>query len=477
MTKSSDYVYSEPPAAPDSWNAGEVAEFDGGRLQASVYPPDADLNDGEVVKDAYVSFFDVSRSTRAVFSDTEEVLYVPMDGEVRGFVDYRIRGGAENEDVINHSVEVELVGEEGTVSENGGFSIPYEGLQDGSSDDPTPGTVSLTLRATFTATYIEDDEPVTEEITANDKVEVQPYNPALPPPIAVYGRHPNDDTSVFFLREGPWSSVAFDDGTTVHSNWRFFSARDTDWDRKLRFSTQRREGTTDQAYHPLQVHAYPSRSGVYVDGDAEVGNVLGDEYDPPSLSDGMNFDLSRGEYTATQGFELRYDGDVETGSIALKGIVRGTSVERPPFPNVQEIRTTDLNLSVTEVSDDAVEVKVTLRDSDGNPVDTRRDDGFVRVDGHGEVETGIDGTATVEISPPPSGAVVAEYVPVDWYEASTETTYVGDTDSINPNRDYGIFAELGMLSQLGVFLLPFLVSVYFLDRALGLGVWPPWRRI
>jgi hypothetical protein len=129
------------------------------------------------------------------------------------------------------------------------------------------------------------------------------------------------------------------------------------------------------------------------------------------------------------------------------------------------------------VSDDSVEVEVSLQDNKGNPVDTRRDDGFVRVDGHGRVNTSIDGTAEIEISPPPSGAVVAEYVPVNWYEASAEATYVGDTASINPRRDYGLFTELGMLSQLGVFLLPFLLSVYFLDKTLGLGIWPPWRRI
>jgi hypothetical protein len=81
----------------------------------------------------------------------------------------------------------------------------------------------------------------------------------------------------------------------------------------------------------------------------------------------------------------------------------------------------------------------------------------------------------MEISPPPSGAVTAEYVPSPWYEA--QTPYVGDTASINPNTDFDLISEIGMLFQLGVFLLPFLVSVYFLDRLLGLGIWPPWRRI
>jgi len=484
LAKASDYVFSEPPAAPDRWNAGEAAEFDGAGIQASVYPPGAELNDGEVVKDAYVNFFDVSRSTRAVFSDSREALYIPTDGEVRGFVDYRIaRAG------VNHSVEIELVGTGESVSGTGGFSIPYEGLTRGDltrrdpRGEPVPPDFSpgdepaeLMLRANVTAKYTKGNETVTENVVANDTVEVQPYNPSFPPPIAVYGSYPNDDTALFFLREGPWSSVSLPDGTTVQSNWMFFSARDTNWD-TMRVSTATGEGFTDQTYHPLQVYAYPSRSGVYVDGDAELRNVLGDEHDPPSLSEELSFDLPREEYKTTQGFDLQLDDDARTGSLTLRGIVRGTSAERPPFPRVQEIRTTDLDITVTDVNDESIEIELSLRDSEGNPVDTRRDDGVVRIDGHGEVETGIDGTAEVEISPPPSGAVVAEYVPVNWYEASAETTYVGDTSTVNPNRDYGVFAELGMLFQLGVFLLPFFLSVYFLDRMLGLGIWPPWRRI
>ncbi len=482
-TKASDYAYSEPPGAPDRWNAGEVGEFFGGSDRVSQYPPDANLRDGEAIKDVYVRTFGVSRSTLAHFSPDKEVLYVPSDGGVRGFTDYRI----EDEDVIDHSVEVEIAGAGPggeTVSGNGGFSVPYEGLAQrsgrrGTRQDPTQ-TTNITVRAEVTAKIeVEQDgetEVVTETVVAEDSVEVRPYDTSLPPPVAVYGRYPNNDTALFLLREEPWSSVDLPDGTTVHSNWRFFSAREEGWG-PMRLSTSRGSSVSDQVYHPLQVHAYPSRGGVHVEGDAELRNVLGDEYDPPSLSDGLSFALPRERYKTTQGFDLRHNGDAEVGSVELNGIVHGTSVERPPFPSVQEIRTTDLGLSVTEVSDDSVEVEVSLRDNDGNPVDTRRDDGFVRIDGHGRVNTSIDGTAEVEISPPPSGAVVAEYVPVNWYKASSEATYVGDTASINPRRDYGLFTELGMLSQLGVFLLPFLLSVYFLDRTLGLGIWPPWRRI
>gem|GEM_PF-6892334 len=483
LTQASDYAYAEPPAAPDRWNAGEVSDFFGGTARISQHPPDAELHDGEVVKDAYVRIFGVSRSTRVLFSPERDALYIPPDGEVRGFTDYRIEGN----EVLDHSVKIELVETESAVSGNGGFSIPYEGLtrSDLARPDPreepippdfSPGdvTAELTLRANITATYMDGNETETESIYVNDTIEVQPYNPVRPPPIAVYGQYPDDDTALFFLREGPWSSVSLSDGTTVQSNWRFFSARAEGWG-NMQLSTGGGSSVSEDIYHPLRVYAYPSRSGVHVEGDAEIQNILGDENEPPSLPEGLNFDLPRGEYTSVQGFDLRYDSESEAGNIRLNGIVQGTSAERSPFPSVQDIRSTDLNISVIGRQEDAINIEVSLINEEGDPVETRGDDGFVRIEGHGEVNTGIDGTAQMEISPPPSGAVTAEYVPSPWYEA--QTPYVGDTASINPNTDFDLIAEIGMLFQLTVFLLPFLVSVYFLDRLLGLGIWPPWRRI
>ncbi|MDZ7688450.1 MAG: hypothetical protein U5J64_06985 [Halobacteriales archaeon] len=490
LTKASDYAYAEPPGAPDRWNKGEVESFFGGTERISQHPPDAELHDGEVIKDAYVSIFDVSRSTRVIFSPQREVFYIPSDGEVRGFTDYRIEG----ENVTEHSVEIEIAETDGVISGNGGFSVPYEGLRRGDlvrrdpRDEPIPPdfspgdeTAELTLRANVTATReVENEgetETVTETVTVNDTVEVQPYNidsPTSQGPV-VYGQYPNDDTALFFLREVPWSSVRLPDGTKVQSNWRFFSTRAEGWG-NMQLSTASGSSVSEDVYHPLRVYAFPSRSGVYVDGDADIRNILGDRHDTPSLPEEMSFDLPRTRrYTSTHGFDLRYDGESESGNVELNGILHGTSTDAMPFPDVQRIIETDLTLEVVDESEDSIEVEVSLSDEEGNPIDTRRNDGIVRIDGRENVETGIDGKTTFEISPRPSGGVVAEYVPVPWYEA--DTPYAGDTASVNPEDDYQLFAEIGMLSQLGVFLLPFLLSVYFLDRALGLGIWPPWRRI
>jgi hypothetical protein len=261
LTRSSDYFYAEPPAAPDKWNEGEVAEVQGSGDRLSVYPPGVNLKNGNTVKDAYVKFFDVSRSTRVLFSPQRKVLYVPTEGEVRGFVDYRVEGS----NIQNHSVEVEIAQTGDRVSGTGGFSIPYEGLsQSGSRGIPRgPQTndsgesVELKLRAEFTTVRSVGRRTVTETVVANDTVEVEPYNPNHPPPVAIQGEYPDNDSSLFFIRELPWSSVTLPDGTTVHSNWRFFSARDTDWDSRMRFSNLRQDGFTDRRVHPLRVYAYP----------------------------------------------------------------------------------------------------------------------------------------------------------------------------------------------------------------------------
>ena len=478
ITRSSDHFYDEPPGAPDSWNGGEVSEFRGTGATVSLYPSGVNLENGNTVKDAYVKFFDVSGSTRVLFSPQREVLYVPTNGEVRGFVDYRVEGN----NIQNHSVEVELVQTGERATGVGGFSIPYEGLSSRGGSPGTSqgtqadvsGTVELKLRAEFTTTRVSGKDLVTDTLIVNDTLEVKPYSTTRPPPISIQGRYPDNDSSLFFLREAPWSSVSLPDGTTVHSNWRFFSARDTDWDR-MRFSSARRDGDADQRYIPLRVYAYPTRGGIHVDGDADIRNVLGEKHESPTLPDGTSFDLPETNYTAVQGFDVRYEDDVELGDVELNGVVRGTSTERPSFPSVQRIRATNLTLSVAGRGQDSVEVKVNLTDGEGRPIETRANEGFVRVEGDEEVETGVDGTAVVEVQTPPSGTVTAEYVPEKWYEA--QTPYTSDSATLDAGEGFRLIAELGMLSQVGVFLLPFLLLVYFTDRMLGLGIWPPWRRI
>ncbi len=462
LTRSSDYFYAEPPEAPGRWNAGEAESFDGGGSSSSVYPPGADLTDGDegMVHDAYVSVFAISPSTTVHYSPDRQTRYVGKSGEVHAFLDYRVEGAD------SHDVDVEVVETGDTVSEAGGVTVPYDGL----------GTDTVTLRATVEATRTESDgDVVTDTVVVNDTVDVQPYDVSSPPSIALRTTYPDGDTAAFVVRGTPWSAVRLPNAT-VYSGWRFFSARDTDWDDPLVVET----GSTTyegETYHPLRVHAYPSRGGVYVDGEAEVSKTLGDTFDPPSLPDGVNVDVVNSTYTTTRAVDLRYDGD---GSIEVTGILGDEALARTP-PVAQDIEETNLTLSVENRNRNGVDVRVSLRDGDGEPIDTRSAGGYVRLEGRRNVTTELDGTATVNVTPQPSGAVFARYVPNDWHDSLDQrrgrTPYVGDTDTLVVRAGFDLFAELGMLAQLGVFVLPFLVLTFMLDRAFGLGVWPPWRRL
>jgi len=109
---------------------------------------------------------------------------------------------------------------------------------------------------------------------------------------------------------------------------------------------------------------------------------------------------------------------------------------------------------VVERHDDIVTVGVSLRDARGNPVDTRTGDDYVLLEGREQVTTGLDGSATVNITPMPSGGVTAKYVPQDWHETPERgSAHLSDTDSIYAQTEYDLFDELGLLVRLGFFLL------------------------
>lgn len=464
LTQSSDYVYSEPPSDPDRWNRGEVAEFDGGGRLSSVHPPGANLSDGTegIVRDAYVSVFAVSPSTLVHYSPDREVLYVSDSGDVHGFVDYRLDGAD------SHTVEVEVAETGDSTSETGGFSLSYDGL----------GRDTLTLRATVEATRNTPSGEITDTVVVRDSVDVQPYNVSSPPTIALTSTYPNGDSAAFVVRGTPWSSVKLPNGATVGSNWRFFSARDTDWDQP---TVVERSASTDtgETYHPLQVHAYPSRSGVYIDGDAEVHKTLGDRYEPPELPEGVTVDTPDSVYETVRAVDVRYNGSGR--SMEVSGILNSPSAGVRTPPVSRSIQGTNLTLSVAERYEESVAVRVSLRNEDGEPIDTRSEGGYVRLEGRRNVTTELDGAATVNVTPKPSGGIFGRYVPNDWHDSLDErrgqTPYDGDTDTLIIRNRFALFSELSMLTQLGVFLLPLLLMTYMLDKAFGLGVWPPWRRI
>jgi len=469
LTRGSDYFYIEPPGAPSEWNDGEARSFDGGGSAVSVHPPDANLTDGDkgIIHDAYVSVFAVSPSTVAHYSPERTSRYVGTSGTVYAFVDYRV------EDADGDSVEVGIVETGDKVSGTGGVGIDYSGLT----------AERLTVRARVKATRDTVDGEVTDTVVVEDEMEVQPYNVSSRQSTALTTTYPDGDTAAFVVRGTPWSSVSVSN-STIHSNWRFFSARDTDWDEPL--VVERETSTTEgERYHPLRVHAYPSEGGVSLrgrgSGGVEVRDIFGDTYDSPesTLPRGVNVNVVGSSYKTTRALDLRYRG---SGGIEVTGIVSGAAApaRTPPVP-VPEISATNLSMSVVDRGPNGVNVRVSLRDEAGDPIYTRSAGGYVRLEGRRNVTTEIGGTTVVNVSPKPSGAVFARYVPNDWHDSIDgrrgRVPYEGDSATLIVRDRFDLLGELGMLIRLGVFLVPLLLTVYMLDRAFGLGVWPPWRRL
>ncbi len=507
LTHSSDYFYLEPPEAPEEWNRGELSRFTTDE-DTSVHPEGVELEDGEIVKDAHVSFFAVEPSTLypvpqppedefgevpddvdADVPDEDTVLLAPSrNAQVHGMVDYRIEGPDISDfPEINGGLEpdIEVVDHEARVALSDGGQVTA--VRDGSAgsfsltyDEISAGALELTAIVNVTV-RVEDETQTVSDVAVNDSLTVVPYDFSDDGFAAVgtTGIYPGGDAALFLtpLIEPPgWSSVGLSDGTKIHSEWRFFSARDTDWD-TVRESTAGGTEDSSRGYHPVNVHAYPSRAGFHIDGDAEVEEGVGPRLGPPEMPDGVSVDAPESDFNLSQVLDVRYNSSDESREIT--GLVRGESAGIQLVPGLTVIRDTNLTLSVVERHENGVvTVGVSLRDSEGNPIDTRIGDDYVRVEGRENVTTGLDGTTTVNVTPTPSGAVTARYVPEDWHDTPDgEPGYLSDSDTIYAQAEYDLFEELGLLLQLGFFLLPFLILVFMFDRLLGWGLWPPWRRI
>jgi len=502
VTFSTDYIYADPPEAPDEWNRGEVDEFEGGGEDASIHPKGVGLTDSQngTVRDAHVTFFAAEPSTRypdlpapdgeknegseSKNGDGGNLLAPAQDGELHGFVDYRVQG-ADSHDVTvyiydNQRTNLTDVVQgrggtiwEGTLSGGGSFSAPYDDLRSG----------SLNITAVIEAKRSVRGETLLDRAVVTDTVEVTPYgmdtDRGSPPAIGRLGVYPNGETALFlgFLLQPPggWSSVTLSDGSTLHSNWRFFSARDTDWDSVVE-STSNGTSEAEESYHPLVVHAYPSSSGNYIQGSAEM-TATGSEHLPPELPEGVSVDIPNTTYTLPQRIDLRYQTTSGEKGTSIEGIVRGTSSEPQISPRVTEIRETNLRLGLIEERKNSIELGMSLRDGNGQPIDTRGGNDIIRIEGHGNVTTGLDGSATMNISPKPSG-VFGEYVPEDWHEVGEgQPAYLSDSAAVMVENDFDLIGEIGSMTQFFVLAVPFLLVVYFMNKILGLDIWPPWRRI
>jgi hypothetical protein len=472
LARGTDIPFDRPPAAVERWNRGDHREFPDTNDSVSIHPPDATLSNGTVLRDVYVELFAVQPSTRAKLSQNRSRHYVAPNGSVFATVDYRVARAAGEAEPAEWTSEVESVRQlvDGTeVATTDGSHTPrlsYEDLQ------RFPGTNhTLTVEATVVAGP--SGAVPTDRVTVRDSTTITVYDIAVS---GFRGRYPDADTGLVLYKSQPWLGYRFPGGD-VRGVWRFYTARDADWDR-LVYSNASGTRNASSPTQPLRVYAYPIETGPTPTprDDVTILETFGDRTQPPTLPARVHLDVLAESYTASYGLAARIDANASgrpfrLESIRALGLVRGvTATPKPRAIRETPISEANLTLTVLNRSARTLTVRARLLDAaDGSPIDTSERTGQLVV-GQRRVNTSANGTATVTIQRQ-GGSVAGRYAPGPWWRA--RHAYVGASDVVYV--DGTIIHVLDLVYNLAVPVSLFLGAGFLIDRLTGWSLWPPWR--
>ncbi|WP_313696130.1 hypothetical protein [Halorarum halobium] len=493
LANGTDIPLDSPPRAVEQWNRGDLKEFPATNSSVSVYPPDAELTNGRFIREAYTEIFAVQPSTRARLSPSRQPLYVAPEGTLLGTVDYRVAVPTDDTSgdrrvywsLESHQIEATKLLVDGDEETRGGgshtpaLSYSLEGYAGEKHQLRLQANISVQLRKEVEVCTAHNDEGdctswessvsyPTESVTVTDSIEVTKYDLAVSGFIAEY---PNGDLGLVVYKNQPWLGYQLPNGD-VRGVWRFYSARDKDWD-TLVYSSDDGQRTVHSPLHPLQVNAYPIETGPTPSPrrNMTILDVYGTSTSPPTLPSNVHLDVLRGPYTASYGIATRAATDKWPESVRAWGLVRGVGAERPTdaFARIQ-IFESNLTLEVVNQSEDTVTVRVTLRNAKtGAPINTAKRGGYVVVNGE-RLNTSGNGTVMTTIARPPGG-VSARYEPGHWW--LNPPGYTGDSDTVLLQGT--VLQFVSTLFRIGVPVSLFLLAVFFVDRITGWRIWPPWR--
>jgi len=495
LANGTDVPLDSQPRSVERWNRGDHKEFPATNRSMSIHPPDADLTNGAFIKDAYTEVFAVQPSTRARLSPSKPPRYVAPNGTISGTVDYRAALPTNDTsgdrrvywNLVSHQIrETTLLidGEEEMATDGSHRPVLSYSLEGSAGENyrlTLKTVISIQLRKEVeicTAHNEEDDctswrssvsSPV-ETVTVTDSIEVTKYDLAVSGYIAEY---PNGDLGLVVYKNQPWLGYQLPNGD-VRGVWRFYSARDRDWD-TLIYSSDDGQRTAHSPLHPLQVNAYPIETGPTPSPRRNVTilDVYGTSTSPPTLPSNVHLDVLTEPYTASYGIATRAGTDEQPEPVRAWGLVRGVEAERSAdeFARIQ-IYESNLTLEVVNQTEDTVTVRVTLQNANtGAPINTVERDGYVVVNGQ-RVNTTGNGTVTTTIERPPGG-VSARYEPGHWW--LNPPGYTGDSDTVLLQGS--VLQIVSTLFRIGVPVSLFLLAVFFVDRITGWRIWPPWRSL
>lgn len=494
LSSGTDFPFDSPPRAVEQWNRGDHQDFPSTNGSVSIHPPDASLTNRRFIEDAYTAVFAVQPSTRARLSPSRQPLYVAPEGTLLGTVDYRVvvpPDDTSGDWRVNWNLESHQIDETrllvNGVEESTGHgghrpALPYtlDGHPGEESELTLQANISVQLRKAVRTCEAHDNNSCvdwetsvsypTEQFTVTDSIRVTRYDLIVSGFVA---RYPNGDAGTVVYKNQPWLGYGLPDGE-VRGVWRFYSARDSDWDR-LVYSSASDQRTTHSPLHPLQLYAYPIETGPTPSPRRNVTilDAFGTSTDPPQLPSGINLDALEEPYTASYGIATRVVTTRRVKTIRAWGLVRGVEAKRS-VEEFERIPIHESNLTLTALNQTrtTVTLRIELRESvSGDPIDTGNRTGHIVIDGE-QVNTTDDGTVTTTIERGPGG-VSARFEPGRWWRHPSG--YTGDTETVLVNST--VLDLLSALFRLGLPVSLFLVAVFLIDRVTGWRLWPPWRQL
>ncbi|WP_434530826.1 hypothetical protein ACODNH_18970 [Haloarcula sp. NS06] len=497
----SDVPLDAPPEAAETWNRRDIAEMPATNASRAIHPTGATRTNGTYLKDVGVAIAGVTPSTKAMVSERRQPLYVAPNGTVLGTIDYRVAVPAGTDaptrrtewDVVAHAIENVTLRMDGetvanTTTDNV-VRLTYRN-QPRNVSGSQPLVLQATATVELTETIYEEKtvcKPVngnrtcrdywtrrvethTETVTVEQERQVSVYNPTLSGYRTTY---PNGDLGVVAFRSQPWYGLQLPSGE-IRGIWRFYVARDTGWD-TLTETDGETTLTGHSPVHPVQVYAYPIRTGTTQDAHREITvlDSYGRTLRAPTLDSSIALDSITRTYEGSFGIAARAPPEDTDQPVRAVGLVRRSPTRLSPETTSNlSVNRSDLRLTVQNTTADTVTVTATLRDATtGVPIETVTRDGYIQLAGK-RVNTTANGTVTTTI-PRQGNAITATYRPDDWWR--TIPGYVGDTTTVATGGT--VLRYVHLLFTIGVQVGTLLLAGLLIDRITGWGFWPPWRNL
>ncbi|MFC6723488.1 hypothetical protein ACFQE1_03605 [Halobium palmae] len=491
LANGTDITFKRPPATAATWTRNDFEDLEPGGSDTSVHPPHASLEDGVFIEDAHATLFALQPSTHSHLESGETPLYIAPNGTMRGLVDYRVRvpngstsGNRTGEwSLTEHEIEEVRLQKDGeTIARTNGSHTPaidYQIDDDWSATLTLEAEIHVRLKKTRRTDVGNGTDVVYREETQNvsDSVNVEIYDLSAYP---YYAEYPNGDAGVAIFQSRPWQGYTLTNevNASVRGVWRFYTARNTNWDTLVR-SNRTGSGEVESDAIPVYVHAYPSRIGPRTEpvrDGPEVIDTWGTEHPSPlgTIGESVNIEVVNQSYETTYGVAVRAE-NVDREALHVAGIVRGVnaSIVESDAGSERQLRGSNLTVEVLQQNQSQATLRIELRDNQtGAPIvlndNARRypiggstRDGYITI-ANREVETNASGVAIVTITEP--GIYTARYHAGSWL--GHNPAYVSDTVTARWHPLGTIDGWFAFIFEVGWQFIPFFVMFYAGHRLL-----------